>query len=67
MEAIRTETTIQQDGLIAVSGVKAGERVEVIVLRLAPPARDRYPLRGTKGRFDAPFEPTIAEDEWSSH
>lgn len=33
MEAIRIETTVVKDGIITIPQLKAGERVEVIVLR----------------------------------
>jgi hypothetical protein len=59
MEAIRLETTIETDGVIAVESLRAGERVEVIVLRLDSPPKSAYPLRGTPGRYDNPFEPSL--------
>lgn len=37
MEAIRFETTVDQDGIVQVPDLKAGDHVEVIVLRLSPP------------------------------
>lgn len=64
MEAIRLETTVEIDGIVAVEALKAGERVEVIVLRLDPPPATAYPLRGTPGRYDLPFEPAVPESDW---
>jgi len=66
MEAIKLETVIETDGVISVAELKAGERVEVIVLRHIPPRIKSYPLRGTPSRFDNPFDPAIPEDEWDS-
>lgn len=62
MEAIRLETVVPSDGILKVSDpdLKAGEEVEVIVLR--QPKRDadsRYPLRGTPFRYDEPFAPVV--------
>ena len=67
MEAIRFETTIKTDGVVPVEAVRAGERVEVIVLRLSLTSGNDYPLRGTSARYDRPFEPAIPEGDWESH
>ncbi len=54
MHAIRVETVVEEDGVLHIDGVRAGERVEVIVLRLdASAQRD-------------PFEPTPRSDEWDA-
>lgn len=59
MEVVRLEATIQIGGIVSVEGVKAGERIEVIVLRLDNTPNVGYPLRGTPYRLDRPFEPMI--------
>ena len=66
MEAIRIETTIETDGIVPVAALRAGERVEVIVLRLDPLATRGYPLRGTAARWDRPFDPVIPESDWET-
>ena len=63
MDAIRLETTVEHDGRIIVPGIKAGEAVEVIVLRRAPRAK-LYPLRATRGVYVAPFDAAIPESDW---
>ena len=66
MEAIRLETIVEQDGRIIVPGIRAGDEVEVIVLRKAPRAR-AYPLRTTTAFFPAPFDPVIPGSDWDSN
>jgi hypothetical protein len=63
MEAIRFETTIEQDGKIDVPGVFAGDAVEVIVL-LQSTRTKSYPLRGTPCTYPNPFDPAIPESDW---
>lgn len=63
MDSIRLDTTVDQDGRIQVPGVRAGEEVEVIVLLKHPRAKS-YPLRGTGGKFKAPFEAVIPPSDW---
>jgi len=65
MEAIRWETTIEQDGRIDVPGVHVGDSVEVIVL-LRSPKPKAYPLRGTPFALPHPFAPMIPESDWES-
>jgi hypothetical protein len=65
MEAIRIDTTVGTDGRIAVPGVHAGEEVEVIVL-LKQPRVKSYPLRGTLGIYNKPFEPAIPTADWEA-
>jgi len=62
MEAIRLETTVQQDGTLAVPGVRAGESAEVIALFKSQKA-NAYPFRGTGGHFRRPFDPVIPESD----
>ena len=51
--AIRFETVAEEDGLVRVPGVLAGEKVEVIVLRVEEPKpQERQPLYGwLKGKI----------------
>jgi hypothetical protein len=54
MHPIRVETVVEEDGVLHVEGVRAGDRVEVIVLRLDPVAsRD-------------PFESGDRGDDWDA-
>jgi hypothetical protein len=69
MIAHRVETVLEQDGTLTLENLPfhAGEAVEIIIL--AQPARrqhqNRYPLRGTRVRYDQPTEP-VALDEWDA-
>lgn len=70
MVAHRTEAIVSQDGSIVVSGLpfRAGEKVEVLCIETSPVLQgDRFPLRGRQPyRFDDPFSPAIAPEEWES-
>ncbi len=71
MEAYRIETTLEEDGTVTVAPLpfKAGQRVEVIVLPLTPPpsGRGHERLRGMVERYDDPFAPAAAPDEWEAN
>ncbi len=68
MRAFRTETVLSQNGVLLLKGLpfRAGEKVEVIILRprRKRPAGARYPLRAKPIRYLAPFE-SVAENEWN--
>jgi hypothetical protein len=66
MEAIRLEATVAQDGKVTVEGLRPGETVEVIVLRMPPgpaaaPQTSRR-LKGTLLKYDRPLDPVGLED-----
>lgn len=63
MGTIKLEAKADGNGVVSVSGLEAGEEVEITVVR-ASELRNRYPLRGTYGRYDNPFEPAIPEEDW---
>lgn len=69
MMAHRVETTLQQDGKLALENLPfhAGEAVEIIILAAQSPVQrtNHYPLRGTIVHYDRPFEP-VAQDEWNT-
>ncbi len=69
MVAHRIETTLQQDGKLALDNLPfhAGEAVEIIILAVPAhiPSTNPYPLRGTAVHYDRPFEP-VAHDEWDA-
>ena len=68
MQAIRIETTIDENGEVRLTKLpfNAGEEVEVIVLprgrRLA--TGDRFPLRGVAIDYERPTDP-VAEEDWT--
>lgn len=70
LQAHRIETTLTQDGTLALDSLpfQAGETVEVIVLlkSAARPPGARYPLRGTVIEYHAPFE-SVAESDWEAN
>lgn len=49
MEAIRIETTVGKDGILAIPQLVEGEKVEVIVLRHAPQSLSERELGWAKG------------------
>jgi hypothetical protein len=71
MEAYRIETILAEDGTVTVSPLpfKAGQRVEVIVLPVAQTStgRGHERLRGMVERYDDPFAPAAAPDEWEAN
>ena len=71
MEAYRVETTLTEDGTVTVTPLpfKAGQRVEVIVLPVAPApsGRGHKRLRGMVERYEDPFKPAAAPDEWEAN
>lgn len=69
MEAYKTEARIEREGELRLADLpfRAGDEVEVIVLRREPPrpAPNPYPLRGRPIRYEDPTEP-VAEDDWEA-
>jgi hypothetical protein len=69
MESYKIETLMTGNGQLTLDGLpfKAGEPVEVIILALptAQPVQERYPLRGTVVKYDAPFE-SVAMQDWEA-
>lgn len=72
MQAIRIETTIEQDGEITLDNlpVHAGENVEIIILLNRKGSKEilvgnRYPLRGQPVTYLNPFD-SVAENEWDA-
>ena len=70
MQAHRVEAVLAEDGTLTLSGLpfQAGAVVEVIILSHDVPVIatvDRYPLRGTPVRYDAPTEP-VGEGDWEA-
>jgi len=74
MTAHRIETVLTEDGTLALKDlpIRAGARVEVIVLVADSPAVaqtdvERFPLRGSEPyRFDDAFSPAVSEDDWNA-
>ena len=71
MQAMRWETIVNEDGTIHLSGLPwpAGEAVEVIVLPHANPqsVNTARPLAGLPLRYDRPFDPAVAPEEWEAN
>jgi hypothetical protein len=78
MTAHRVETTVTEDGTLALKNlpIRAGERVEIIILMGGgpPPSSaqsesdaNRFPLRGLQPyRYDDPFGPAVPEEDWDA-
>jgi hypothetical protein len=66
-----SEAVIEKDGELHVSGLplKPGDRVRVFIIPEASPSvqGERYPLHGSPGRYDDPFEPVASPDEWEAN
>ena len=71
MQAMRLETTVDENGTILLSGLpwQAGEAVEIIVLPQAHPqlASSDRPLAGLPLRYDRPFDPAVDPDDWEAN
>ncbi len=67
MQAYRVETVVSQNGILTIRGVpfRAGDKVEVIILSWHHKRKngERYPLRGKRIRYTAPFD-SVAEADW---
>lgn len=67
MQTFRIESIVSPKRVLTIRGVpfRAGERVEVIVVRIshAPGTGKRYPLRGKPFSLPLPFD-SIAENDW---
>ncbi|NER83776.1 MAG: hypothetical protein F6K42_30380 [Leptolyngbya sp. SIO1D8] len=73
MNAYKLEAQLTEDGALLLKGLpfQAGDSVEIIILEQPPTpqaklaaAPSEHPLRGTVIRYDNPFEPAVADDEW---
>ena len=69
MQAIRVETTIQQDSSLLIERlpIHAGAEVEVIIL-IKPASTSHeapYPLRNVPITYTEPTEP-VAQDDWEA-
>jgi len=69
VRAHTVNTVVEDDGVVTVADVpvKAGQRVQVIVLMPdEAERREFYPLRGLKPfQYEGPDDP-VGEDEWDS-
>ncbi len=68
MEIYRVETTIAEDGTLAIRGLPfaAGEKVEVTIRnQAAPPTAEKYPLRGQPLQYSDPFA-SAANGDWDA-
>lgn len=66
MQAHQVNAVVEEDGVVSIEGipVRAGQRIQVIVLMPDPSApTERYPLRGRQPFcFDRPDDPVLDED-----
>jgi hypothetical protein len=69
MQAIRVETTIQEDSSLVIEHLplRAGAEVEVIILvkSISADGHDSYPLRNIPITYADPTEP-VAQDDWEA-
>ena len=69
MKAHRIETKLTENGTVTIEDLpfRAGDAVEIIILERpsrTPDPNNPYPLRGTVIRYDDPFEPATAIEDW---
>jgi hypothetical protein len=71
MASYKATVKIEREGELTLQSLPfhSGEKVQVTVEssvgELA--AQDRFPLRGTPYRYDAPFEPAVSFEDWNAH
>ena len=69
MQAVRIETTIDENGEVRLTKLpfEAGEQVEVIVLSRATRRGlgERLPLRGAPIEYERPTDP-VAQEDWDA-
>lgn len=70
MQAHRIETIVQPNGKIVLENLpfNEGEKVEIIVLETQTKTSSEKPLslRGTLLKYDEPFEPATAIENWEA-
>jgi hypothetical protein len=69
METLRVEKIIQPNGTVVLENLPfdEGEKVEIIILKSdAEKAKNQYPLRGTKYRYENPFESSVPPEDWEA-
>ena len=68
MNAHRIETALTENGKLSLQNLpfKKGDEVEIIILdrSSSKTVSNSYPLRGTVIRYDDPFEPATAAEDW---
>ena len=69
MQPYWIETVVSPNRVLTLRGVpfRAGEKVEVIILSRSHKRANakRYPLRGKRIRYTAPFD-SVAQNEWDA-
>jgi hypothetical protein len=71
MKPYHVETVISEDGELTLQGIpfQVGDIVEIILLKRPVPSSVKYPytLQNTEPyRYDDPFEPATALEDWNS-
>ncbi len=69
METLRVEKVIQSNGTIVLENLPfaEGEKVEIIIVKSgAENEKKLYSLRGTAYKYENPFEPAIAPEDWEA-
>ncbi len=75
MQAHKVEVVLSENGTLVLEGLpfRAGETVEVIILRPTPQPvssptsssrTSAFPLQGTVLFYDEPFEPAVSPQDW---
>lgn len=72
MNAYKVEAMLTEDGTLVLEGLPfhSGDTVEIIVLEKPqkhpshPNFRAEYSLAGSVLRYDNPFEPAVAPEDW---
>lgn len=64
MSTYAVEFTLEEDGALTLTGLpfRAGDRVKVLIERVAANRDEKYSLLGTVIRYDDPTEPVAVED-----
>ena len=70
MNAHHIETALTENGKLSLQNLpfKKGDVVDIIILDRSSPktVSDSHPLKGTVVRYDAPFEPATAAEDWDA-
>jgi hypothetical protein len=71
MQALRLETTVNEDGTIHLRGLpwRAGEVVEVLLMTPTPVATGKSdrPLAGLPLRYERPLDPAVEPEAWEAN
>lgn len=69
MQTIRVEKVIQSKGTIVLEDLPfdEGETVEIVILKSgAEDKKNRYPLHGTRYKYENPFDSNVRLEDWEA-